>query len=107
MAAQPQFDFTPKQVAETSIAAYREIAPTLQLREQQVLDMLATCVEPPTGYELFDRLKRAGIVFDLNSVRPRLTSLFDKGRIAKAGKRTCRVTGKTVFTWRLVHEATR
>lgn len=85
-----------KRVAETSLQAYREIAPTLQKREAEVL---AAVRQHPnaTAYEL---VRHMG-AFDVNQVRPRITSLFDKGLLERGEKRACLVTGKTVLTWRL------
>jgi hypothetical protein len=37
--------------------------------------------------------------FDPNSVRPRLTSLRDKGQIVGDRKRRCRITGRVAWTW--------
>jgi hypothetical protein len=110
MSAQSDLFSVQKAVQETSRQAYREIAPTLAEREGQVYGFLTGWLmvnQPPTAYELFDRMQRAGITKDLNAVRPRLTSLEAKGLIEKGPKRACRITGKTAFTWRLVTEGVR
>ena len=88
-----------KHVQDTSIEAYREIAPTLQARERLVLGWLLQAKEPPTAYELFARMQAAGDAADLNSVRPRLTALESKHVIEKGAKRICRITGKRAYTW--------
>lgn len=109
---QPSFTLEPdrpaKRVTSTSIAAYREIAPTLPEREALVLAGMQGHA-PMTAYELFRSMEADGLaddgLFDLNAVRPRLTALEARGLIAKGEKRACRVTGKTAFTW-IVREAT-
>ena len=111
---QPSLDWSrpaerPKQVADTSIAAYREIAPTLGEREALVLAGLHDRA-PMTAYELFRSMEADGLaddgLFDLNAVRPRLTSLCDKGLVTKGEKRACRITGKTVYTFTLTRRST-
>jgi hypothetical protein len=100
---QPALDFTPKRIADTSLAVYREIAPSLPRREQQVIDVLRTLPEPPTSYELFCVMHAKGLATDLNAVRPRLTELCDRGRLRKGDKRACAITGKTAYTYVIVH----
>lgn len=94
--------FPQKAVTDTSIEAYREIAPSLERRELQVLTALSLCANPPTAYELFEVMQRAGLVFDLNSVRPRLTSLCAKGYVVKGEKRRCAITHKTAYVYQVV-----
>lgn len=104
---QQQFVLEPdppvKRVQTTSVQAYREIAPTLPEREALVLAGMQDCA-PMTAYELFRLMEADGLaddgLFDLNAVRPRLTSLEAKGLVEKGEKRVCRITGKTAFTWR-------
>ena len=89
-----------KRVRTTSAAVYRDLQPSLQRRESIVLDALKTWRgQPPTGYELTKALQEQGDAFDVNAVRPRLTSLQEKGLVATGEKRTCTVTGRTVLTW--------
>lgn len=108
MQHQPAFSLEPdrpaKRVTETSIQAYREIAPSLPKREAAVLNAMQwhsyyAGFAFPTAYELFEQMRRRGLATDLNSVRPRLTALEQRGLIEKGEKRTCTVTGKTAFTW--------
>ena len=74
-----------KRVASTSRFAYREILPTLQPRERAVLAALRSHAgerrEWPTAYELLGRMRAQHPGYDPNSIRPRLTSLRDKGLI--------------------------
>jgi len=90
----------PKAVADTSIDAYRQLVQSLPSRELAVLNALRAQAEPPSAYELFQWMAARGIVFDLNSVRPRLTELQERHYVERAAKRRCRVTGRTVYTWK-------
>lgn len=100
---QPAFEFMPepKAMADTSLQVYREIAPSLPAREAAVLDALRQHQAPPTAYELFEWMSARRLAADLNSVRPRLTALLEKGLVAAGDKRPCGVTGHTVYTWRI------
>lgn len=89
-------------VQDTSHAAYSGLRGGLPRRERQVWDALAACRRAPTAYELTDAMQRAGVAFDLNSVRPRLTALHEKGHVRRCGKRACGVTGKRVYTWAVI-----
>ena len=92
-----------KQVASTSIEAYRTLGSSLPAREQAVLIGLrrfwASRRFFPTSYELFAAMQAEGAAFDLNSVRPRITALFNKGALTREAKRVCHVTGKRAYTW--------
>lgn len=104
-------EFAPKPakaVASTSVDVYRELADSLPAREQAVLIGLRRYFAvhrcAPTAYELFESMRADGCAFDLNSVRPRLTSLFQHGRVSREAKRVCRVTAKKAFTWAIKEE---
>jgi hypothetical protein len=56
----------------------------------------------PTSGELTDHLVQLKRAFDVNSVRPYLTWLNDRGRVKKAGKRRCSRTGITCFVWQAI-----
>lgn len=103
MAQQPAFDFVhpPKQMADTSLQVYREIAADLSRREEAVLSALRRCLTPPTAYELFEQMHARHEAVDLNSVRPRLTALLQKRRVRRGERRTCHVTGRSAYTWEL------
>ena len=95
-----------KRQADTAIAVYRsDIEPTLQKREQFVLEHLKQYYkshrEAPTAYELLQwmQVQNLRLRLDANSVRPRLTSLFEKGWVRHGDKRRCHVTNKPVLTW--------
>ena len=73
-----------------------------ETREDQVLRCLAACVEPPTARELYAwMMNHYEPVDDINSIRPRLTWLEAHGLIVAGEKRECRVSGKTVHTWKV------
>lgn len=97
-----------KRVRATSAESYREIVKTISQREQIVLHALQTWTgDAPTAYELFNALMKTGLVYDLNSVRPRLTELEARGLVEHGDKRTCRISGKSALTWRIAHPTSR
>ena len=91
-----------KRIASTSRLAFRELQPELQPRESEVLDALQGASMRPTAYELLERMRSAHPGFDVNSIRPRLTSLRDRGLIVGVDKRRCSVTGRIAWTWNAV-----
>jgi hypothetical protein len=91
----------PKRVAETSAEAYRELQPTLNAREQSVLNALRTFEQPPTAYEIAKQMMARGIIKDVNGARPRLTALYQRGLVERCDKRRCSITGQCAFTWRV------
>jgi len=103
-----------KLVRQTSREVYRrqraidavKAAHGIETREGQVLRCLAAWWNrfqtTPTALELLAWMKeRDEPLFDVNSIRPRLTELLERGLIEPAGKRRCIVSGKTVHTWRV------
>lgn len=98
----------PTQVADTSIAVYREVVvPTKETRQRTVLRALQLWSERftgggPTSYELFQFMQRLGLATDVNDVRPRATELLRSGRVRKGPKRACRITGHTAYTIEVV-----
>lgn len=94
----------PRVVQETTRKSWEEIVPTLARRERLVLEALHRFVRvqryEPTAYELFHDMLGRDEVFDLNAVRPRLTSLEKQRLVESTGSRSCRVTGKKAMTWR-------
>lgn len=77
-----------------------------ETREGQALRLLAwhwnATQESPTALELLAWARAHGEhLFDINSLRPRLTALVESGLVESAGKRRCGVSGKTVHTWRV------
>lgn len=77
-----------------------------ETREGQVLRCLAwhwnVTQQSPSALELLAWMREKGEpVFDANSVRPRLTKLVSRGLVRPGEKRTCRVSGETVLTWKV------
>jgi hypothetical protein len=84
--------FTPRQhpIADTSLAAYAHILPTLTERERVVLLALCDAAAPLTGGELAEVLR-----LPVTSVRPRLTALEDQGLIRKLTARLSEAKGES------------
>lgn len=80
-----------REMADTSLAAFERIQPSLTKRERVVFRALHRYVREyrrtPTSAELLDAMKRwedtKVFAKDVNSVRPRLTGLDDKKWIEK------------------------
>jgi hypothetical protein len=109
----PHKDQKPKKrIQITTLEAWERLLPTLPDRERLILHGLSNYIETarknrwtseyrsPTAYELFRALKPTHDVFDINSVRPVLTRLKDKGLVEFGVKRKCNVTRETAYTWR-------
>ena len=101
-----------KRQRQTARQVYREIreqakrrkAAGLETREEQILRLVAAhwnaTQTSPTALELLAWARGRGeLLFDVNSVRPRITALFACGLIDKVAKRRCTVSGKRVWTW--------
>ena len=113
MEAQTQFKFPNRVVRVTSLESYRSIRASLHERERAVMEALQLflTVRPlpraPTSYELLNFMKsreRGGEVFDLNTVRPRLTKLKERNMVVNCEKVICTVTNKRAFTWTISGE---
>lgn len=98
--------------ADTARAVYhRDIEPTLEARQKFVRDHLRAYLEEyaqaPTGLELLAFAQRRCPTqrLDVNTIRPRLTELHDRGLVRMGEKRRCRESGKRVFTWELAEPA--
>jgi len=89
-------------VTDTSLSAYDGPRDRLPRREQLVWDALAQCQQAPTAYELMRQMQAAGNAFDVNSCRPRITALYQKGCVRRVGKRICRITGRLAYCWQAV-----
>jgi hypothetical protein len=78
-----------------------------ETREGQVLRLLAAhwnaTQRTPTALELLHWARGRGeVLFDVNSIRPRITKLVELGLVEESPtKRHCAVSGKTVHTWRV------
>ena len=77
-----------------------------ETRAGQVLRLLAwhwnATQTSPTALELLAWARARGeVLFDVNSIRPRLTELVEANLVESAGKRPCAVSGALVHTWRV------
>jgi hypothetical protein len=110
--AEPKKEPKPKKrIQVTTMEAWQKLLPTLPDREQLILSGLSDHIrmargnrwlpdyQHPTAYELYNYLKPKRDVFDINSVRPVLTRLKDKGLVEFGIKRKCNVTRETAYTW--------
>lgn len=104
--------------ALTAVQVYRQdIEPDLARRQQFVKEELAAfhrmTKKWPTALELLrfavqrqiiefgERMAPGPNTYDVNTIRPRLTELWEQGWVSRDDKRTCSVSGKTVFVWEL------
>lgn len=83
-------------VRETSLLAFTELRGK-ETMESRVLEAIRRASHPMTDYELAEQMGFR----DPNHVRPRRRELVRKGLVEEAGRRICRVTGKTALTWRV------
>ncbi len=84
-------------VAATSINAWFEInvEGIVAPQKQKIYRELYTSLEPKTAGEICEALGlREG------SASGRLNAMADEGHVERCGKRPCKVTGRTVETWR-------
>ncbi len=82
-------------VRDTSLDAYQSIRPQLGARQQAVYDAIRT-LGCPTNTELSRYLR-----LPINQITPRTNELREKGFVTECEKRTCGVTGRTVWSWRV------
>ena len=89
MSPTPLFDLAERQLADTSLAAYQRILPTLTEREiavfEAVCDYLIQPYDDVTGAELAEWTGSL-----VTSIRPRLTGLVAKGWLLYAPTRPSR-----------------
>lgn len=81
-------------IQETSLFAYEALTP--QLSDMQRIVYEALKQEPMTDRELKNKLG-----WEINSITGRRNELFEMGKIEKARKRPCRITGRTVIEWKI------
>jgi len=81
---------------DTSLLAYSDIRPELGYKQQMVYDAILK-LGCPTDLEISQYLG----LNDPNKVRPRRNELMKQGRITECEKRTCSVSGRTVWSWRV------
>lgn len=98
-----------KRIQITTLEAYHKLLPTLPERERVILEglkmfHLGLANVWPTAYELFSYLeaRSAPNIFDVNSVRPVLTRLKDKGLVEFGARKRCAITGQNAYEWHFV-----
>jgi hypothetical protein len=84
---------------DTSLQAYEtEVRPKLGEKQAAVRRLLLAYPEGLTNAEIAKLLE-----WTINRVTPRTNELVKLGAVKDAGKRTCRVTGRTAHLWRLTY----
>jgi hypothetical protein len=84
---------------DTSLTTYEnEIRPHLGEKQAQVRRLLLAYPEGMTNSEIGKLL-----AWTPNRVTPRVFELRKLGAVKDAGKRTCRVTGRTAHVWKLTY----
>lgn len=98
-----------KRIQVTTLEAYYKLLPTLPEREKAVLEglkmfHLGLANVWPTAYELFSYMEARSIpnIFDVNSVRPVLTRLKDKGLVQFGERKRCAISGQNAHCWQFV-----
>lgn len=86
-------------VRDTSILAFfGEVKPTLSQRQEQVL---AVFFENPDQKD-FSNMELAGkLEWSINRVTPRTHELVKLGVLKESRKRSCKVTGRRVWAWKI------
>jgi hypothetical protein len=80
---------------DTSLDAYQEIKKGLGKRQQLVYDIIKK-LGCPTNLEMSKFSK-----VPINQITPRTNELVKLGFVTECEKRTCSVSGKTVWSWRV------
>ncbi len=81
---------------ETSKNAFEEIRPTLGARQLQVYNAIQK-LGCPTNLEISNWLK-----LPINQITPRTNELVKGGYVAICEKRTCTISKRTAYSWRIV-----
>lgn len=92
-------------VRDTSILAYRsEVSATLGPRHKAVYELLERKYEGMTNSEI-----ACALGWPINTVTPRVSELRGEGKggihpalVEEDCKRTCRITGRTAWAWRVI-----
>ena len=82
-------------VRDTSIISYGDIKSTLGLRQRVILDIIRH-MGTPTNLEI-----SRYIGLPINTVTPRVFELKEKGLVYEVGKRTCLISGRMAYAWRV------
>ena len=84
-------------IQDTSLRAFYALQSTLGRAQKEVLDALRSQVNA-TNAEIAWMLNHRPI----NTITPRTFELREIGLVEEAGKRKCRVSGRTAIAWRAV-----
>jgi len=84
-------------VQDTSREAYHEYKRTKLKKSQSVVLDVIRYLGNPTNSEI-----RKFIGLPINVITPRTNELVKLGKVIEGEKRSCKVTHKTVLTWRAV-----
>lgn len=95
-----------KRQRATARAVYALDRERLEGRQGQILRILAAHWNAkqvsPTALELLTwALAQGESLFDVNSLRPRLHELCERGLVTAGEKRRCAISGKVVHVWRV------
>ncbi|MDL2252781.1 DNA gyrase [Ruminococcaceae bacterium OttesenSCG-928-I18] len=85
--------------------SYNAVLPSVPRRKTIILNILQDCGEM-TAQEVADELHRRGHTpsNERNLAAPRLTELWDAGKVAVIGKKMCGKTGRSVTVWAMRKE---
>jgi hypothetical protein len=88
--------FMPSEVPETSKMAFKTIKQdgTLSKCQQMVIEALRGCQTPLTANEICGLMGHPGLW-------KRVSELERSGQLQKCDMRTCKITGKMAYTWKL------
>lgn len=90
-------------VQETSLDAFLSILPSLNRRQNEILNLFSSRPDE----DLTNREIAKLLGWSVCSVTPRVCELRDKSVLELARKRKCSVTNMTVYAWRLKQEHVR
>ena len=82
-------------VRDTSMAAYKEVAPQLGEKQQLILNTIRRAKRPVNNQEIADFLRKP-----INTVTPRTNELVSLEVVELAFKETYPKTGRKVCYWR-------
>lgn len=86
--------------------AYYNIRPEIPNRKWYVVQAMKGHPNGITSEDVLTELISAGVVhgYDLNYVRPRITTLFEEGIVEAIGKTKSPRSGRSVTVWRLKND---
>jgi hypothetical protein len=93
--------------AQTRRESYDYIIPTIDTRQNMIMEVLQQAPDGMTAREVANKLYSLGVtsIIERNFAAPRLTELRDQGKIETIGKIKCPETGRNVAVWAIKREA--